>query len=271
MNLYPHLVGLRVALGFLTTLPIPQPPDNLFADDPAIFGRSFGWYPIIGLLLGSLLALIGWLLALTALGVFARAGLLLLVWILLTGGLHLDGVMDACDALFAPVSPARRLAILKDVYTGAFGVIGLVMVLGLKWVLLAQLLSKSMGLTALGVVMAAVWGRWIMVWVAQRYPYARHTAECSDGQASVVSLGGVMIQGLTDRQVVISSLAAIGIFSLGVLSHPLLLMTAVSPATGLLVARWAALRLDGGVTGDIYGALCEVTELIAILSLSLVS
>ncbi|RLT40310.1 MAG: adenosylcobinamide-GDP ribazoletransferase [Chloroflexi bacterium] len=246
----------HLALTFLTTVPLPTKRTEAFSSAQAT-GRAFAWYPLVGLLIGLLLAGAAWLLAWTPLAATVQAGLLLLLWTGITGGLHLDGVMDSCDALFAPVSVERRLAILKDVHTGAFGVIGLFFVLGLKWTLLADLLDRSSFWPAL--LLAPLWGRWMLVWAAQRFPYAR-----SDG-----SLGSAMTAGLSPRELWIASLCALLVQAALGVGQPLLFGVLLAPLTGLFLARWAASKLGGGLTGDLYGFLCETTELLALLALGL--
>jgi len=215
------------------------------------------WYPAVGLLLGLLLAGAAWLLGLTGLSFSVQAGLLLFGWVLLTGGLHLDGVMDSCDALFAPVTVERRLAILKDVHTGAFGVIGLFFVLGLKWALLASLLAQTGGWLA--ILLALVWGRWVLVWVVWRFPYAR----------AGESLGSAMTAGLSARELWLATLCALAV-QIGLsLWQPLLWSGLLALPLVHLLACWAADKLSGGLTGDIYGFLCEVTELLTLLALAL--
>ncbi len=130
--------GLNLALGFLTTLPVPQLSNEEFVAHPDLAGQAFAWYPLVGVILGALLSGVAWLLRFSHLSPLVQASCLLTVWILLSGGLHLDGLLDSCDALFAPVSLERRLQILKDVHTGAFGEIGLVLMISLKWSLLTQ-------------------------------------------------------------------------------------------------------------------------------------
>jgi len=265
MNSFLRLpAGLTLALGFLTTLPVPPVAETEFDSHPHLLGQSFAWYPFVGAVLGTLLVGVAWSLRLTPLQPPVQAGLVLLAWILLTGGLHLDGLLDACDALFAPVGWERRLEILKDVHTGAFGVIGLVLVVGLKWTLLTQILTQPGPALWAGLWLAPVWGRWMLVWAAQRYPYAR----TNPGPAPA-TLGGFMRQGLGNRQLLIASvitLLATGVMIVidwrtgGVL---------LAPLVGLWSARWAAHRLNGGLTGDLYGALCEVTELAALLGVLL--
>lgn len=248
------MTAFRVALSFLTTLPLPHLPAEAFLSGR---GRAFAWYPAVGLLLGLLLAGAAGLLGFTNLSPSVQAGLLLLAWTLLSGGLHLDGVMDSCDALFAPVSVERRLAILKDVHAGVFGVIGLFFVLGLKWTLLAELLGQSGGWPVL--LPAPVWGRWIVAWAAWRFPYARQ------GE----SLGRTMTAGLSRREVLWATLSALAIQSGLSIGNPWLFAGLLALPLGHLTAHWAAGKLGGGLTGDIYGFLCEVTEVLVLLLLAL--
>jgi adenosylcobinamide-GDP ribazoletransferase len=153
----------------------------------------------------------------------------------------------------------RRLAILKDVHAGAFGVIGVVWLLGMKWSLIAHLVTTD--LFALILLLSPLWGRWMLVWGAGRFPYAR----------SGSSLGGFMRQGITARQVGIASLVAVAIHAGIVLWFgPALLWIGLAPLVGIVLAHWAAGRLGGGLTGDLYGALCEVVELTVLLLAALI-
>ncbi|MCX6046919.1 MAG: adenosylcobinamide-GDP ribazoletransferase [Chloroflexi bacterium] len=255
-------VGLRLALGFLTTLPVSTISDAEFTNRPNLLGQSFAWYPLVGAILGLLLFALASLLRLSAFSSAVQAGCLLTFWIVLSGGLHLDGLLDSCDALFASVSVARRLVILKDVHMGAFGAIGLFVVLGMKWALLTQLVAQHGPSLWSGLWLAPVWGRWMLVWAAQRYPYAR-------ADQATPSLGGAMRQGLDPRHLYLATASTLFIFMLGVLVNPTTVLSLLGPVVGLCAARWAARQLNGGLTGDIYGALCEVTELLALFGLAL--
>ena len=264
----PRLISLRLAIGFLTTLPLPQPSADELTAQPAAWGKSFAWYPLVGALIGGLLLAAHWLLTLTHFSPLVQAGLLLLLWVMLTGALHLDGLLDACDALFAPVSTTHRLEILKDVHTGAFAVLGGMLAVGLKWALLAQLVAQAGASSWLGLVLAPILGRWLMVYVANRYSYARPDVEGRPG-----SLGSFMRQGLDGAQLVRATLYTTGLLIalwLPLHTDPLLLLRGFSALLlGLLLARWAARRLGGGLTGDLYGALCEVTEIATLLMIAL--
>ncbi|MBI1297710.1 adenosylcobinamide-GDP ribazoletransferase [bacterium] len=247
----------RIALTFLTTLPIPPVANHAFERDPSITGRAFAWYPAVGLVIGLILAAVNWLLAQTALQPNVIAGLVLGAWIVLTGALHLDGLMDSCDALFAPVEVPRRLEILKDVHPGAFGVVGLLWLVGFKWTLLAQLAPGSLALPAL--LFAPIWGRWMLVFAAQRFAYARPGS----------SLGQFMRNGLGTRQLLAATLFTLTAQIVLSLFWPPLWWAILAPIAGIVLARWAASRLGGGLTGDLYGALCEVTETAVLLAVAI--
>jgi cobalamin 5'-phosphate synthase/cobalamin synthase len=254
--------SLGLAVSFLTVLPIP--PAWIPSGDEGLgfdWGRTFVWYPPIGLILGGLLAGAAWVLRTTSLEPAVQAGLLLAMWVLLTGALHLDGFIDTCDGLLAPVPVQRRLIILKDVHPGAFGVVGVTLLLGLKWALLDQLSSSNRLWPAL--LLAPMWGRWMLVWAAQRYPYARKGTS---------SLGATMRQGLNRRRLALATLfamLALAVFVLAGVAVPAMMGSLLGPVVGLACARWAASRLDGGLTGDVYGALCELVELFSLLGIGL--
>ena len=115
----------RAALGFFTRLPIGSAPL------PPTFRGVAVWLPVVGLIIGALVSL--------ALGLAAQllpaslCGVIgCLVWVAVTGGLHLDGVADCGDGLIVEAPPARRLEIMKDSHIGAFSVISLAL-LGMLW------------------------------------------------------------------------------------------------------------------------------------------
>src|SRR5215216_5085757 len=162
--------SLRIAFSLMTTLPFKLPDDWSAGDS----GRASVWYPFVGLVIGSLT----WLVWKGAMLVFPSwvAGIVtLLVWVLLTGGLHLDGLADCCDGLLASTSVERRLEIMKDPRVGAFGVIGLVLILFLKAAALASLTSA----TSFGILLAASCARWCIL-LAGLLPLARPSGMGAD-------------------------------------------------------------------------------------------
>ncbi len=233
------LTELRAAFAFLTIVPLRWPDDV----QP---GRAFAWFPLVGLVIGGLLAGLAWLPLLAD----VRAFVVLLAWVVITGGLHLDGFGDSCDGLLATVPPERRLAIMKDPRAGSWAVIGLILLLLGKWLLIGHLLRHPLLL-----VIVPVMGRWALVLAAYAYPYARSSG-----------LGGMFRDGLGRPQIVIATmLALLSVSAVAcMVSYWALLVLIVPLLVVGLMGRWAAGRLGGGLTGDVYGALCELTELLTL-------
>ncbi len=243
----PHsslLTNFSLAWRLLTIIPLPLPDEP----HPAP-GRAAAYFPLVGLVLGVILAGLGWLLGLFLPGGLAAA-LILAAWAGLTGLLHLDGFMDCCDGLLPPRDPARRLEIMKDSRVGAFGVVGGVLLLLVKWNALAALSDAPYRLPVL--VAAPVLARWAMVWAMARYPLAR-----TEG------LSVLFKTGLGRQQVILASLEALGVALL--LGWRGLALLAISWLTTTLVARLALVRI-GGLTGDVYGAICEVVETVLVVA-----
>jgi adenosylcobinamide-GDP ribazoletransferase len=247
------------ALRFLTILPVPG-AHHLEGDAPASlasgWGRATAWYPAVGLVLGAILAGLGWGLGwLFPQGV--AAALLLVAWVVLTGGLHLDGFIDCCDALLAPVPRERRLEILRDVHAGAFGIAGVVLLLLVKYAALA-VLPGEVRLPALLLIPALA--RWCMTGAVLLYPYARSGPGL--GQKAKTGAGRPQLVVATATALLACGLA--GLAGLGWTALGLLLLTALA---GYLVARWIRSRI-GGLTGDAYGAICELAEGTGLLALA---
>jgi adenosylcobinamide-GDP ribazoletransferase len=234
--------SLRAAFGFLTILPVGGQP----LEQP---GRAFAWFPLVGLFIGTFLVLIAQF-APPTLAPF----LIVVAWVVMTGGLHLDGFGDSCDGLFATTTPERRLEIMKDPRTGTWAVVGLVVLLIGKVSLVSQV-------APLLLVVVPVVGRYAMVSAALFYPYARPTG-----------LGAYFRNGLTAREGWIATfLAIVVVLLIATQNHRALPTLIVAPVVVLLVGRWTARRLGGGLTGDVYGFICELTELLCLVGLVWVS
>jgi len=238
------LADFALAWGLLTSIPLPVVPTHT-SPSP---GRAAAYFPLVGLILGGALAGAGWLFH-WLLPTNVAAALLLAVWVGLTGMLHLDGFMDSCDGLLPPRDRERRLEIMKDSRVGAFGVVGGVLLLLVKFTVLA---AMPAGYRLAMLVAVPVLARWSMTWQMARYPRAR-----SGG------LGVLFTTGLGWPQVVIASAVAVAVafFLLG-WSGLILLAAAWLAAT--LVAGLAMARL-GGLTGDVYGATGEVVEAVLLV------
>ena len=170
----------------------------------------------------------------------------------LTGGLHLDGLMDSCDGLFGGYTRERRLEIMRDAHLGSFGVLGGGAVLLLKFGLLLSLPDATRGAALL---LAPAFGRWTLVLAAVLFPPAR-----PDG------LGAAFRAALSPRRVVT---AALSVLVLASFAGAIGLLALVICSIGVWrLGRWIAAAL-GGLTGDSYGALAELTEALALLVFAL--
>lgn len=228
-----------VALQFLTIIPVPL---KLLPDNKTI-GHSLLYYPLVGLIIGLLLALTGWI----GNGMLAslHAAIVLAVWIILTGALHLDGLADSVDAWVGGLGDRNRtLAIMKDPCCGPFAVVTLVVILLIKFIALEQLIRTEswVGLTLIPVV-----ARTSLILLFLTTPYVRENG-----------LGSLLSRNLPRRASIITILLSVAfvLIIMGTIAFWLLL----SVVSIFYILRKLMLRRIGGATGDTAGALVEITE-----------
>ena len=213
------------------------------------FERIARWAPLVGLLLGGLLALFDRGFSLVGMPILTRSTLVVALWVALTGGLHLDGVMDTADGL-GVLEAERRLEVMKDSRVGAFGAIAAGIVLLLKTAALSDLSSHRW----LGLMTAAGWGRWGQVVAIAFYPALKSTGGGALHKEAIrptqdISLGLACLGGLSVVELSIVNIE----------TSTLLLMTVASCALALLPGLWFYHQL-GGYSGDTYGAVVEWAE-----------
>jgi adenosylcobinamide-GDP ribazoletransferase len=237
--------GLAAAFRFLTCLPLPWAHIGT-SDD---LGRALPYFPLVGLALGALLVGLDRLLA----PLFERPFVdfaLLATLVLVSGGLHLDGLIDTVDGLFGPGPAERRLAAMRDSWAGPRGAVAALGQLLLQYAALAAL-PTAVRWPAL--LLAPTLGRWAIVHAYVAFPYARRTA----GLSLALKLGATPVAGAA------ASLVALGAASLlSWPTGPLLLAAAWLVVT--LAGRLAQGRL-GGMSGDVYGAVEQVVETVTLL------
>lgn len=238
------MTGLWIALSFLTRLPTPR----IAPDQAANLARAVPWLPVIGALIGMLVALAVALGALMTPWVGALFGLL--VWVLVTGGLHIDGLGDVTDALGAAHGNRDRfIEVARDPHLGSFGAIAIALQLMAKLVLLAALAERAtLNELLIGLGLTAAWARWSTLLLGRAVP------PLTEGLGSRLAIGIAM-------PTVVLEGAALALLSL--FFAPLLL--AALPMS-LAFAMYWRLRL-GGITGDCHGASIEITESLLLLAL----
>jgi adenosylcobinamide-GDP ribazoletransferase len=233
------MTGFLVALQFLTCFPLPIRPKV----DTDALGRSMRWFPAVGAGIGLLLALFDSAIA-SMVTPEIRAVLLVASIVLTTGALHMDGLMDTCDALLAPVPAERRLEILWDSRVGSFAIVGAATALLMKY---AAVLSLPDPIRPASFVAMLSLSRWSMVYATVRYPAARQ-----------VGLGAAYKAGAGNRELWIASiLAALFVVPLGVTG---LVALGLAWVGTVLLARAIITKIPG-LSGDTYGAIAECVEI----------
>ena len=232
---------------FLTILPIPCDTRCQKED----LGRSTALFPLAGLTIGALLAGLNWLMTPWLARPLADA-LLVMALAAMTGALHLDGLADVCDGLAARGSRERFLAVMKDSQVGAAGAVAVALGLLLKWQALAAV-PETIKWQAL--LIFPVLGRFAQVLAMAG---ARHARQ--DG------LGAAFIQGMAAWHLIIALVMA-AIACVVLLPAPGLAALAAVFGLTLIVKGYFQNRL-GGLTGDIVGCICELSEIVALVVLS---
>lgn len=236
-------MSFLAAWRFLLAIPIPLPRPVSERE----LGRSVVFFPVIGLILGLILAGADWLLSLALPAALVNA-FLMAILALLTGALHLDGFMDTCDGL-AGRSPQERLEIMRDSRVGGFGVAGLFLLLLAQY---AALQSLPANLRIAALVAMPVLGRWAVVYAIYAHPYARPQG-----------LGRAFKEGTRLWHWLLATAIALAIV-LGLARAGGLIALA-----GVWLAAWGMAgyfrRRLGGLTGDSYGAINEVCQVLALV------
>ncbi|MFJ3008185.1 adenosylcobinamide-GDP ribazoletransferase [Pseudomonas fluorescens] len=243
------MLPLWIALQFLSSLPIRLPG----MPEPEQLGRSLLFYPLVGLLFGLILWVLN--LALSGAPLLLHAALLLTVWVLLSGALHLDGLADSADAWLGGFGDRERtLTIMKDPRSGPIAVVTLVLVLLLKFCALLALIEQG---HALMLLIVPLLGRAALLGLFLTTPYVR---------------AGGLGQALADHVP-----RRAGWWVLGASALACLLIAGVTAIVALVVAfvgfvwlRQVMMRRLGGTTGDTAGALLELLEMAVLVGVVLV-
>lgn len=246
-------MGFFTALAFLTTIPTPRPGQAVEVPQAGVeaYARSVPYFPLVGLLLGLILVGLDYVLGL-AFQPLAVSALLIAATLLLTGALHLEGLIDSCDGLLCAKSPEQRLEIMKDSRAGAFGVAGAGAILILRF---AALASLPAGVRPQALLLAPILSRWAMAYAMAAFPYGRRGP----------GLGSMFKDYLKPRDTIYASiLALVAVVAISQLAG--LLAFAIAILATWLVARFALSRIPG-LTGDVYGAINELVELAILLLL----
>lgn len=241
------------ALSFLSVYRLPGAGEvSLTPEDMA---ASFASFPLVGVFLG-VGGLIPALLLSSVAPALVPAVLVVIFHAVSTRGLHLDGLADLADGLGGGFTPERRLEIMKDSRIGAFGTIALILALLLKTVSIAALIEHH---SWAGLIMAPLLSRFSMVLTAYGSPSAR----------SQSGLGRLFLEHMKGSDV---RLAAAWAACLSLLLAPGLALAALPVMLATVGGlRWVTKRTLGGVTGDVMGAVSEITEALVLATAACIS
>ncbi|MFM7558535.1 adenosylcobinamide-GDP ribazoletransferase [Cylindrospermopsis raciborskii] len=235
---------------FYTSIPLPHLPDLKF-QRVALFA------PAIGLLIGAILGLLDMLFDYLGISALTQSVLIVIIWIGITGGLHLDGAMDTADGL-AVTDPQRRLEVMADSATGAFGVMAALAILLIKMAALTDISQNRFFL----LMVACGWGRWGQQLAIFQYPYLKSTGK-----------GVFHKQAIRHQMDLLPSWVLLLGFTLLTLAFNqgnflLVLFTLIiGNIISFIVPAWFNHKL-GGHTGDTYGAVVEWTEALFLCCMS---
>ncbi len=235
-------MSFLTAVRFLTILPAGKryPSGEELA-------ASQGFFPLVGLLLGLVLAGMDAGLSRIWPEVLSNAFLIVFL-IVLTGAIHMEGFLDTCDGLLGGHNREQRLQVMRDRHVGAFAVAGGISLALLKW---AALLSLPQPARFPILVLFPALSRWSMVLVLRTFPYAR-----SEGLGSAFQRGSTWT-----RTGMAAGIALAGSVLLAGIGGALLFI--MVSLLGWLLGMGMC-RLLGGLTGDTYGAINEITEVMAL-------
>ncbi|WP_414551261.1 adenosylcobinamide-GDP ribazoletransferase [Anabaena sp. CCY 0017] len=235
-------LDLFASIIFYTSIPLPY-------INGLDFQRVAYFAPLVGLMIGGILGLCDAVMNHLGIPVLTRSALVVSIWIAITGGLHLDGVMDTADGL-AVGNPEKRLEVMTDSATGAFGAMAAIALILLKTTALIEIADHRW----LVLIAACGWGRWGQQLAIACYPYLKPTGKGAFHKAAIRSYKD-LLPGLF-------LLFSLSTFPVLIHREHLFLalnMIWVGSAIATLTGLWFHHKL-GGHTGDTYGAVVEWTE-----------
>ncbi|MDN3509691.1 MAG: adenosylcobinamide-GDP ribazoletransferase [Candidatus Jettenia sp.] len=261
------------ALKFLTIIPIDR-EDRI---KPKSMGSVVSWFPTVGLCIGIFLSTTCLLFYLFFPPRIADA-LIIVVYIAITGAFHLDGFADTCDGIWGGRNKEKRLEIMKDSRIGSFGAVGLICLLGLKYISLVSIaetyairnspfdvctryvscsIPTVLMNTCAALMVMPVVGRWAQVCAAGLSSYAR----------SESGTGSFILNTTTARHVIYTSFLPLLLLWFFYNLNGVMILAIIIAFT--LIWVWYIKKKIGGMTGDTLGATHEIIELVFLLSVCL--
>ncbi len=237
-----------LAVQFLTIIPL-----KIKEVSEKGLANSAAYFPLAGLLIGLLLLGINYFTSILSLPLLTSNIILVVSLIVITGGMHLDGLADTADAFLSGKSKEEMLLIMRDSHIGVMGVLSIVSVILLK---IGLLVTLSAALKPIALILMCVLSRWAVVLVMFLFPYAR-----KDGKA------GVFIRGIK-KEIVILALGLACLFAFIAGSFMGLVVLLIASGCAYSGGKFTSRKIDG-ITGDTLGAAIELTEIVVLSALVL--
>jgi adenosylcobinamide-GDP ribazoletransferase len=238
--------GFFLQIMFLTRVPLPVKIEFNEAD----FVKGIPFAPVSGVLIGILPAAAFYLLSNAGL-IYPAAASAITLQVMMTGGLHLDGLADTADGFFSCREKEKILEIMKDSRIGTNGALAVIILIMIKFSILVSINTEYAVYYLVAVPVAA---RMTITWCAAVSSYAR------PGNG----MGKSIVEGSGIRSVVVSTIVAfvitVAIFRFRIILLPVLVLSSAG-CFALLCSLYSSRKIRG-ITGDVIGAVVEVTEII---------
>lgn len=248
------LKRLSLALSYVTACPFLQKPSS----EQEIAGLS-KYLPVVGLVVGAVLATLSFVLHLAAAPPAVIGALIVTIWIAFTGGIHLDGLMDAADGIFSHRSRERMLEIMRDSRTGNFGAVCGFLLMLCKF---AGVVSADQTICWAALLVVPAWARWCEVITIGCYPYAREEGMGKIWHSSTSVPRDIVISALLPVLV-----TAVICYFTGAWQQ-IGLACSATVTCGLIAAMYINAQINGQ-TGDTYGAVVEISEAAGVIALAI--
>lgn len=240
------LIPFLLALSLLTRIPVPDFKTEIQAKQ---IGYSTLFYPIVGLVIGDILYVTAWMLP-SSQFTFLVASIIIVLWMIITGGIHLDGLADSADAWLGGFGDQEKTQrIMKDPLVGAAGVIAIVALVLLKVAALDALLQQQF---LIALLISPIIGRSMILLLFLTTPYIRKEGMANDATSFMPKIGALIVLTLT--------------FMFG-FTVSIIAMFAVLICFYLL--RRLMIKRLKGCTGDTAGATVEITEMVWLIGAAL--
>jgi len=239
------LRSFLIVLSFISIIPAPIPSWT-----PANLRYFCVMLPIVGVIFGALWAVLWEVLSWPGLSPILRGFMMMLLTLALTGGLHLDGLMDTCDAVFSHRDRETRLKILSDTHAGSFAVMSCVIILMAKTLLFSELFTHN--INGYSLCFIPIYSRLGMAMMLNKLPFAK-----SGGLAVILGSS----RNRRDNVLLLIMFVLLSIVSMKIIPAMMILC--------VIIHVIICVKIFGGITGDLLGAFVESSEVIMLFGVIL--